>query len=115
MHCGSLLLLGGVHDLDFDFKSSKGKLGAQKRVAKYDLLPPLVFSLPFPAKYHIFPLFFSILPLLFFYCDDEDDGAVGCDDDDDDDDVHLDGEAGVDLLELAFARILDVEFDLLPS
>ena len=74
MHCGSLLLLGGVHDLDFDFKSSKGKLG-----------------------------------------DDEDDGGVGCDDDDEDNDVHLDGEAGVDLLELAFARILDVEFDLLPS
>ena len=40
------------------------------------------------------------------------DGAGG---DDGDDDVHLEGEAGVDLLELAFARILDVEFDLLPS
>ena len=59
------------------------------------------------------------------YYDDEDDGdgdGAGDDDDGDgaggddgDDDVHLEGEAGVDLLELAFARILDVEFDLLPS
>ena len=57
------------------------------------------------------------------YYDDEDDGdGDGAGDDGDgagggdgDDDVHLEGEAGVDLLELAFARILDVEFDLLPS
>ena len=57
--------------------------------------------------------------------DDNDDEDGGEDDDggDDggydgggsDDDVHLEGEAGVDLLELAFARIRDVEFDLLPS
>ena len=42
--------------------------------------------------------------------DDGDDGGGGIDDD-----VHLEGEAGVDLLEFAFARIRDVEFDLLPS
>ena len=44
------------------------------------------------------------------YGDDGDDGGGGSDDD-----VHLEGEAGVDLLEFAFARIRDVEFDLLPS
>ena len=49
--------------------------------------------------------------------DDDDD----CSDDDDcngfdnDIDEHLEGEAGVDLLEFALARILDVEFDRLPS
>ena len=29
--------------------------------------------------------------------------------------VYLDGETGVDLLEAALARILEAEFDLLPS
>ena len=43
----------------------------------------------------------------------------GSDDDDFDNedgiDEYLEGEAGVDLLEFALARILDVEFDRLPS
>ena len=48
---------------------------------------------------------------------DHDDNGNDHDDHDDDDgnDNYLEGEAGVDLLELAFARIRDVELERLPS
>ena len=51
-------------------------------------------------------------------CDDDDDDSSDDDDGngfDNDIDEHLEGEAGVDLLEFALARILDVELDRLPS